>query len=259
MGAHYLLPRHVKFLKYSLDLIQELSHPHLTPKPRHKGAGEWRISLKYEPKIHQIEMQRRKGLRSHSVATIGEVVCFWSLASMQKHRMLHVISTLRLGMGTALRIHEHPSRRGNKGVLRERTSSSSCEQKGDVKQVGRLGQLIAKDRRQGLCSPPRARVLSNTYLPYLARGIQPTGEAAVGGMLQAQSALLFLQWNVLPLSLPTLKLSKNVQSRWKKQFNSHLFENDCWLMIKVAMIGIFSFFYDAHEWTYIFMAFRNIY
>lgn len=131
--------------------------------------------------------------------------------------------------------------------------------KGMWNRLAALCSCIARDKKKGPCSPLRARVPSNTYLPYLRRGIQPTGEVAVGGMLQAQSTLLFLQWNVLPLSLQTLMLSKNVQSWWKKQFNSRLFENDCWLMIKVAMIGIFSFFYDAHEWTYIFMAFRNIY
>lgn len=49
-------------------------------------------------------------------------------------------------------------------------------------------------------------------LPYLARGVQPTEVAAVGNMLQAQSTLLFLQWNVLPLSLQTWTFRANGRS-----------------------------------------------
>lgn len=191
MWAHYLLPTHVKFLKYSLDLIQELSHPHLTPKPQHKGAGEWRLSLKYEPKNHQIEMQSRKGLRSHSEAIIWEVMCFWSLASAQKRKMLHVISTLRLVLGTALGIDEHPSQRGKKAVLREKENSFIflwAERGSDTGWPPCTAALLGTGERV----PAAHWEPGSLQTPYLTRGVQPTEEAAVGNMLQAQSTLLFL-------------------------------------------------------------------
>lgn len=61
MWDHYSVPTYIKFLKHSLDLIQELSHQHLTPQPQIKeqedGISHWNMKERRD----WIETWRREG------------------------------------------------------------------------------------------------------------------------------------------------------------------------------------------------------
>lgn len=84
MWDHYSVPTYIKFLKHSLDLIQELSHQHLTPQPQMKNQeGEisrWNMNERGDALRHGGERGFIATPNPHACWVLG---CLGSLADGQ--------------------------------------------------------------------------------------------------------------------------------------------------------------------------------